>query len=271
MVDGAPRLEVVNSFAGIDEVSDAVLRNEMPGFQIHENFAVQTRIIDILLALERSVERVIGHKALFDVMAGGALEFCLMPHVDSGLKGLVLLNNIVGEKKDGILAATYSGPLPDSFETIHVNAKGEIGPSDQIHGKTQNPDNYRGVGLLPGLPDVGPIFTGDLVERRMTVVSSGRLPGLLPTLHFIDRQEIDHSRVVIFGSDIDINSQQRNPNFVDTVNYVDYRCLEEFSGTTDLDMTRVLEDHPGKDLVAIQGSHIWPAVHDGLVVGQKQQ
>lgn len=175
-------LPITDSLEGVGELSEQAYQMEIPGFQIEPSLALQTGAITSLLSAIEDGSRVIySGTDLFvpfthrneEPNAGN-----FAPHVDAGNRGLAVHQ---------FRGRSITGHVELALADIDTST----GPA--IFGQPEDDarvDAYKGSGIAEACKDVphGEIYSGPLVFGKLTVFSQGGLPGLMPAIHYFERE-----------------------------------------------------------------------------------
>ncbi len=175
-IDRVP-LTVVDSLEGVREQALAIYANEIPGAQVHEDVIREFGCVAVLEEIEGASESMGGHPILFTKVF--SVEAHSPPHLHRGLRGI---------------SAHISGDVR-AEDAVEMALSIYEDPSDRkrVYGNNSARELYKRKYTGKGMSEVpkdelsGPIYVGDLVPRRMTLITEGNFLGAKAATHYIRR------------------------------------------------------------------------------------
>lgn len=169
-------LSVTDSLEGVRELSEQSYSAEIPGFQVHRDFARQAGIIPVMTAVEQGSLDALGETIPFTVLPSYGEPRRYPPHVDSGFRGLAVHRSesrVLGEVQ---LTHLLDGRQPGRSGAI-------------IFAEGKDLASYSETGIEEECTDVdhGEIHRGDFELGTLTVFSQGNIQGLPPAIHYFRR------------------------------------------------------------------------------------
>ena len=239
-IDRVP-LTVVDSLEGVREQALAMYVNEIPGAQVHEDVMREFGCVAVLGEIEGASESIGGYPILFT--KAFSVEAHSPPHLHRGLRGI---------------SAHISGDVR-AEEAVEMALSIYKDPSDQKRVYGSSKELYKRKYTGDGMSDVpddelsGPIYVGDLVPRRMTLIAEGNFLGAKAATHYFRRSnDSPPGDWVRFSSAAaDANNRDRARTLNSLLNkYVAYKEADEFTEilATGERVPEIFFGHPGLDI-----------------------
>lgn len=161
------KLTVVDSLSGMQDQAAGASINQVPGFQVDRDFAKQVGLLGLLTTLEDAVQQAWGIPIVVNAFAQRAREGNIPPHVDGGFAGFALHEN----------SSNYGKVYLAHYLDVDGNKADAV-----LYPQMMTPS-----GLRVPARGFGPIYDGDLEPGTLTVFSQGNVGGMLPSLHWFNR------------------------------------------------------------------------------------